>query len=132
MSIEDLKKRERAGRLLEDGVTIQVPYDAVLFLCTLIWCEYLVTTEEFDRNLPGMWKGGEEGGTWLVAPSSLHKAVTHSVNIHGRAVQALEKVLGRPHRHAEEAERVKALLDIGHGARKDLIGSRSVITEILG
>lgn len=97
----------------------------------LVWVEYLILMELYDRTLPGQWL--EEGKTWTVALPFLDESIRYAGRQHRRVVVALRALLGRPHVPEEEVVIVEAICnDHDHDGRVALLGGRSVLDEILG
>lgn len=97
----------------------------------LVWVEYLVLMEAYDRTLPGKWL--EEGKTWAVALPSLDESIRYAGRQHARVLLALRALLGRHPVIEEEVKFVEAIMnDHDHDGRVALLSGRSVLDEILG
>lgn len=101
--------------------------------CLMLWCEYLVRTEEHDRKLPGCWSN-HDPDVWLVK-DHWREAVAHARPLHVRTVEAVKRVLTSAERVFDvihEAKRVEILLRMTHANRVEMLAGRRLIDEILG
>lgn len=99
----------------------------------LVWVEYLVLMETFDRTQPGRWAPGQEGREWCVRQDAIGPSVAYAARQHRRVVVALRALLGRPMSACEETRVVEAIYErTGHDERVALLAGRSVLDEITG
>lgn len=107
----------------------------------LVWVEYLVRVEAYDRALPGSWAhsvegdmGGGRGQVWLVGPERLRDSVLNAQHHHRRALVALRAMLGRLPELGEEAAVMNVILEKlpTHSSREAALGDRSPATELVG
>jgi len=107
----------------------------------LVWIEYLVRMEAYDRTLPGYWAHSVEGDTgsgqgdvWIVGPERLRDSVLNAQRHHARAVLALRVILGAEPVVKHEALIMGAIFEKlpTYEARVAALGDRSPTTELLG
>jgi hypothetical protein len=102
----------------------------------LVWIEYLVLMEGYDRSLPGFWaeQPGDEPRVWIVARERLRDSVLNAQRHHRRAIVSLRVLLGHGPRINEEAAVMNAILIRlpTHEERTAALDGRSPATELLG
>jgi hypothetical protein len=107
----------------------------------LVWAEYLVLQEAYDRRLPGSTISpdlaavvGADPATWLVDPASLPDSVAYARRQHARTCSALRTLLGRDPSHEGELAVVERLMASypTHADRLALLAGRSPIDELAG
>src|SRR5690349_6821670 len=87
----------------------------------LVWVEYLVLMEAYDRTLRGAWL--DEGETtWAVSLEDIGDSVRYARRQHLRVQLALRTIHGRPMRPEEEVVIVEAICnDLDHDGRVALL-----------
>jgi hypothetical protein len=98
----------------------------------LVWVEYLVLMEAYDRTLPGGWLPDDQKA-WAVAIRSLPESIAYARRQHARVLVALRALLGRPMVAEEEVVIVNAAYEgLDHDGRVALLKGRSVLDELVG
>lgn len=107
----------------------------------LLWIEYLVRMEAYDRSLPGTWAhsvegdmGNGDGKIWVVGRERLRDSVLNAQRHHRRALLALQTLLGHHPRINEEGAVMTIILERlpTHEARLAVLAGRSPTSELLG
>lgn len=99
---------------------------------SVVWLEYLVVTETFDRSCSGYWHT-RTPDVWIVATENFRAACDHARLHHARAVACVKHVTGKDRIDVlAESEVVQGLLELTHERRVELLDGRSPATELFG
>lgn len=127
--MKDLTEQEATRRpaVLVNDLTTEERLD----LRRLVWLEYLVLTERYDRTLPGRF--GRDPDAWMPAPGpAFHASVTFSRYCHGRAREAVLALVGRHGDLRVDASIVEAHMSVSHAARERVLDGRTPTADLLG
>lgn len=107
----------------------------------LVWIEYLVRIETYDRSLPGHWAhsvegdmGNGQGMVWIVGGERLRDSILNAQRHHARTLLALQVLTGCGPIVNHEALIMQMILTRlpTYEARVAALGDRSPTTELLG